>query len=134
MAKEDLALLAAKLTQYTINLLNLIGKEVDEQIGLWNKPKIGFLDQYVTAHAHAVKSQADVLKNYEEEERRAVERALFVMELLTIPAISWFGAALEPKVGPKLFFEYKDGLKVPDKYIRKRVHDEFQSKILGDAG
>jgi hypothetical protein len=127
--------LNVELKQYTFNLLMLIGKEVDEQFTKWNQPNLGFLAKYVEAHSRAAKQQEETLKDYEEEKRRTMERTLFMIEVLSVPAVSWLGAALELRVGPKLFYEYKDGFTVETrKYFYKKVHDEFKSKVFGDAG
>jgi len=64
-----------------------------------------------------------------------MERALFLIEVMSVPAISWLGATLELRVGAKLFQEYEDGFEAETrKYFYHKVHDEFQSKIFGDAG
>ncbi|HLK65917.1 MAG TPA: hypothetical protein VKU19_20925 [Bryobacteraceae bacterium] len=127
--------LPTELKQYTFNLLMLIGKEVEAQFAKWNKPQIGFLAKYVAANDRAAKNQTETLKDYDEEKKRTMERTLFMIEVLSVPAVAWLGAALELRVGPKLFYEYKDGFSLPGKaYLYKKVHDEFQSKVFGDAG
>jgi hypothetical protein len=126
--------LGSELKQYTVNLLFLIGKEVDGQFGKWNKPVVGFLAKYVAAHDKAAENQSETLKEYDEEVRRTLERTMFIIEILSVPAVAWLGAALELRVGPNLFYSYEDGFKVQgQKYFFKKIHDEFKSKIFGDA-
>jgi hypothetical protein len=130
MTREQVAL---ELTQYLINLLNLIGKEVDQQFAKWSGLYTGFLDGYVAAHARAANSQEKVLAKYKEEQRRSMERSLFLMEILSIPAVSWLGAALEMRVGKRIFREYEDGVNLCGRYFYKVAHDEFKSKVFGDS-
>src|SRR5579862_188809 len=122
------------INQYTFNLLTLMGKEVDDQFAKWNKPNVGFLAKFVDAHGVAAKNQEATLKDYEEETKRTMERMLFMIEVLSIPAVAWLGAALELRVGAKLFSEYEDGFTAETgKYFYKKVHDEFKAKVFGDA-
>jgi hypothetical protein len=111
-----------------------MGKEVDDQFGKWNKPNIGFLTNFVDAHGVAAKNQETTLKDYEEETKRTMERMLFMIEVLSIPAVAWLGAALELRVGAQIFAEYEDGFAAETgKYVYKKVANEFKAKIFGDA-
>src|SRR5215831_3632376 len=126
--------LGSELKQYMINLLNSIEKEVEKRFEKWAKERVGFLAMLCYAQKDAAEEQAKVLKEQEEEKRRSFERALFVLEILTIGATSWLGATLEMKLGPKLFREY--GENIGPVLLPKRLvpPDEYRSKIFGDMG
>ncbi len=131
--------LGAELKQYTINILNSLGSEVDKQFEKWARPEIGFLAQLCRAQQAAVKEQAEVLNELAEDQRRSYERSLFVLEILTIPATSWLLATLELKVGKKIFYEYEGAMvqvhDIPWVALPKtRVWNEYNSKIFGDMG
>ena len=126
--------IGAELKQYMINLFNSIGKEVDSQFGKWNKPNIGFLAQLCAAHDQAMQSQLNVLKAEADELQRTMDRMLFAMQLLSIGAISWIGAALEYRIGPKFFYTYEvleDGTDIPWLIQKPK---EFEAKLIGDLG
>lgn len=130
----DSDLAAIELKQYTINLLNNIEKEVTAQFDKWVKPKVGFVDLLCTAFGDAANDQVAVLKDEQEEKRRAFERALFILNLCAIGATNWLGAAMELKLGPKIFFEYEAnlGAVLMPKFMLKKIHNEFKGKIFGD--
>ena len=104
---NDLDFVASELKQYTINTLNLLGKEIDDQYDKWAKERTGFFALLCGAHGDAAKEQAKVLKQQQDEERRAFERAMFIFSILGVFAIDTVGAAIELKLAPKLIGEYE---------------------------
>jgi hypothetical protein len=130
----DKRILEDELKQYAINTLNFLADEVDLQFGKWSTDRTGFLPLLCDAHQQAVDKQVAILREDAEERRRSFERGLFVFSLISIGATSWFGAYLELRLAPEIFFEYEQVPVILPTRWRKKITNEFESKVFGDSG
>jgi hypothetical protein len=103
---SDLDVAAIELKQYTVNLLNSMRLEIAAQYDKWGKEHVGFVSLLCGAHGDAASDQAAILKQQQDEERRAFERAMFIFSIVGLFAIDVAGAAIELKLAPKLIGEY----------------------------
>ncbi len=127
-------ILEDELSQYTINTLNNLIREIDAQFGKWSQERVGFLALLCLAQQQAIDRQSEILRQDEEERRRSYERSMFVFSLISIGATAWLGAALELKLGPKLFSEYEQAAVILPRAWLKKVPNEFANRVFGDTG
>ena len=127
--------LSSDVKQYLYNLIGTQLKgEIDLQYDAWIGPG-SYVAQLGDAQDKAAANQLQILKQAEDEKKKAFERTMFILSLVSGPVLSWAAGYLQYTLAPRIFyktvFESSGRSKV---LLPKNYEDKIAGKVFGDLG